>query len=423
MKKWLLGVGIIVAAGLVITGLLWSSGPSDRAEDGTPAGAAERRFPVNTVTISQQAVRESVSAHGTLTARHHVPVIPKTGGRVEAIMVRVGDAVEAGDVLVQLETDELRLQKQQAEAGLQIAQASLERTLAGARQQEIMQAEASLEQARANRANAEQTYRRAQRLYDEGAMSGTEFDGAATQYEVAQAQFQTALKSLELVTQGARAEDIAQARASVVQAEASYGLAALAMEHASVRSPLDGVVSRVDAERGALVGATSPVASVINLSEAKLLVKLGERDVVRVAPEQSVEVAVNVLPGSPVTGVVDTVAPAVDESGMFPVSIIVPNEEGRLRAGMSATARIVVAEQKDALAVPVGALVTVGGTRGVYRVEDGKAHFIEVATGIQSRTHVEILSGLASGDEVVVVGMDFLRDGVPVDVRERSDSL
>lgn len=378
---------------------------------------------VSVVTADFTILQEKLSLHGTLSAWAEVSVVPKIPGRVARVPVAVGDPVKQGDILVQLETDELILQARQAEAALESARASLKRVMAGARKEEIEQAEAALDQAEANYVNARLIYERSAKLHEEGVMSGKDWDAVKAQFEVAKAQRAAAEKNLALIKRGARPEDIAAARAAVAQAEAAAELARLQVKNATITSPLTGLVSQVNVEVGDMAASTLPVATVVDISRLKLNLQVSEREVIRLHPGLPVTVTFDVLPGVMAEGRVATVAPAANsKTGLFAVTVEVPNEDLRLKPGMYGTAQVVVREKAGVLAVPARAVFVSEGKTAVYVVEDGIAHRRPVKVGIESDSLVEITAGLQAGDAVVVVGREFLSDGVAVRVVEEGVS-
>jgi multidrug resistance efflux pump len=365
-------------------------------------------------------MQETLALHGLISAWAEVNVVPKMPGRVAQVLVEVGDGVAVGDLLVQLEDEELSLQVKQAEAAVASAQAALARMQAGARPEEIEQAESALEQAQAGYQNARLTYERAVKLHEAGVMSGKDWDAITAQYEVAQAQKQTALKTVELVKKGARDEDLATARAGVAQAEAALGLARLGRQNASIKAPISGVVNQVNVQVGDMAGAGVPAVHIVEISRVKLNLQVSEREVVRLSQGQNVTVALDVQPDVLVEGRVTNITPAADaRTGLFAATVELANDQGILKPGMYGTAHVVVKEIQDVLAIAERAVFTAEGRPAVYVVRDEVAHLVPVELGARSDNFVEIKSGIQADDEVIIRGREFVTDGAPVRVVER----
>lgn len=422
MKK-IRTISIIIFCGLLVIGIAGFFVYKEKNKFSNMKQSVEL-LPVTVSTISRQDFSETLNFHGTLSAKSHVYVIPKVPGRVEQVLAKVGNKVNKGDLLIQLETDELKLHKKQAEAGVAVAEAGLKKALTGARPAEVEQALANLEQARASYDNALLTLERSKKLYEEGVMSKQDWDGVNTQYTMAQAQLNMIKQTVELVQQGAREEDIATAEASVIQAKAAYDLACLSLDNASIRAPISGVISQVLTETGSLVGSTSPIISVVDSSIVKLTIMASENEVVKITPGQTVNIKLNALPNLKVEGVVTTVSPMGDVvGGLFPITIEIPNEDALLKPGMYSTASIEVAREVQGLAVPNMAIVQSDSIPKVFVVDQGIAKLVEVELGIRNENYAQVISGLNEGDSLVVTGQSKLIPGTEVKVMRTEESF
>ena len=420
MRKWII-IGVVIILAVTVGVLVNKREPT--IDQGSVQAVEEvplRRQAVSVAPAGYRTMQERMALHGIISAWAEVNVVPKVPGRVAKVSVEVGDEVSTGDILVQLEAEELALQVKQAEAALASAKATLARLQAGARPEEVEQAKAAVEQARAGYENARLTYERAAKLHEAGVMAGKDWDAIKAQYEVAQAQKLTAEKTLELVRKGAREEDLATAKAGVAQAEAAVALARLSRENAVIKAPISGVVNQVNVQLGDMAGGGLPVVNIVDISQVKLNLQVSEREVVRLNRGQDVTVALDVQPDVMAKGRVSNIAPAANLStGLFSVTVELANSEGTLKPGMYGTAYVVVKEIADVMAIPERAVFTAEGRPAVYVVREEVAHLVPVETGIKSDGFVEIRSGLDTGDEVIVRGREFVADKAPVRVVER----
>ncbi|HHV93429.1 MAG TPA: efflux RND transporter periplasmic adaptor subunit [Firmicutes bacterium] len=423
MKKWIAGIAIVVIV-IAVGGLLLSrqSGTKPPEVDAVQTAAEVRRQSVSVAAAVPRRMQERISLHGIFSPWAQVNVVPKVPGKVAEVPVEVGQRVRAGDVLIRLETDELALQLKQAEAALAAARATLAKVEAGARPEEIEQAEAALKQAQAGYENARLTYERAAKLHEAGVMTGQEWDAVKAQYEVAKAQLLTAEKTLELVRKGAREEDLISARAGVAQAEAAVALAKLSLDNAVIKAPISGVVNQVNVQIGDMAGAGMPVVHLVDIDKVKLNLQVSEREVVLLRQGQEVLVTLDVQPDLELRGRISSVAPAASQTGLFSAAVELNNPDGRVKPGMYGTAHVIVREVEEVLAVPERAVFTADGRSAVYVVKDDTAHLVPVEVGMRSDGFVEIKSGLAAGDEVIVRGREFVTDQALVRVVERGIS-
>lgn len=425
MRKKSVGIGVVLILLVVLGWGLWSRSSNKATETSVSTfntAAAELRRTVEVVPVSLYDLSETLSFHGKLMAESTVSVSPKVSGRIVEVRAKVGDRVEEGQLLVQLETDQLRLQVEQAKAALEGAKANLQRLQEGARPEEIAQAKANVQQANANYANVKLQYDRSKKLYESGVLTGQEWDAIQAQLRVAEAQKIAAEKSLDLIEKGARDTDLQAAAAAVRQAEVALASAELQLEYASITSPISGVVGSVTAEVGNMSTAGMPVAVVVDMDRLELVAQVGEREVVKLHAGQPVTVELNVFPGRVFHGVVETVAPAADlQTGLFAVTIAIDNPDGVLRPGMYATAHVTVATKNQVVAIPETALLTSAGRTQVFVIKGDRAEERVVAIGMRDGSMVEIVDGLEVGEMVVVSGQEFLRSGDLVEVIERSD--
>lgn len=377
-------------------------------------------MPVRIRTVGRRDLSAALDAQGTLHPYKEVNVAAKLTGRVEELLVDVGDPIRAGDVLLRIEEEELLIAERQAAAAVAAAQANLARVKAGARPQEIELAKAQAAQAEANLSQAEAHYERMRALFASGAISESQYEQSRTQYDVAQASWLAAQSQLQLVLQGPTDEEVAALEAALAQAEASLALTQLHLKEARVASPLTGIVAGRFVEMGDFVGAGMPLARIVQTDPIVMRIEVGGRDVVSLRPGLEARITIDALPGRSYTGRVSHVEAVADSnSRLFGVKIEAPNAEGVLRAGMAARVEILTAQAKDVVAVPDSALMTEAGETYLFVVEGETARRRVVQVGVVAQGWAEIKEGLSPGEQVVVVGHNFLADGARVQVVER----
>ena len=188
-------------------------------------------------------------------------------GRIERLLVREGDRVNAGDTLAVLDRAELLARRAQAVAQLAAARALLAELETGSRSEERIQAEQALRAARDRLADAQREVERTRRLYEAGALSQEAHDKARLQVDVLTSQEQQAVQQLSLVQTGPRHERITAQRAAVAAAEASVRQSDAALANAVVRAPFSGVVTVKDREEGETVASGAPVLTIMNLDD------------------------------------------------------------------------------------------------------------------------------------------------------------
>jgi RND family efflux transporter MFP subunit len=236
----------------------------------------------------------------------------------------------------------------------------------------------------------------------------------------ARAASDAATRAVALQQQGLLAEqEVERLRSEAQVAVADRALARLRVENATIRSPIAGVVTHRYVERGQMVGTTAAAFAVADVARLEAVVGVPEREAVRVTAGQAAMIRVEGLP-QPVQGRVSRVRPVVDpQSGTVQVTIEVdPAQGGGLRAGQFVNVDIVTETLAERITLPRTAVLVDGVAPRVFLVQEGRALEREVQLGISQGDQVEIRSGLAAGDTVVVVGQDNLRPGAVVRLME-----
>ena len=382
-----------------------------------PKPAPETGISVRVGYAHTGSMASVIEVSGDIRALKFATLSAKIPGRVVSVPYREGDSVGAGTVVVRQDTSDISAQVNQAEAGLQAAQAQLRLVRAGARSQELATARNAVASAKANFENAKINYERMQGLFSQGAISKQQMDLAQMQYDVAAAQFDTAKQQSSLVKAGARREEVDTAQAGVSMAQATLAYARQQLANAYIRTPIAGTVSSRLAEPGQMASPGVPLIDIVALNTVYFEATVSEIDVGKVKVGQPVQVGVDALSGRKFTGTVLKILPTADtKTRQFIIRIAIENRIGDLKPGMFARGSIEVARHKNIVIVPKDAFISSGKGQAVYAVVGTSAKLRPVTVGFETREEAEIISGVSSGDELVVVGQDNLSDGVKVNV-------
>lgn len=256
------------------------------------------------------------------------------------------------------------------------------------------------------------------------------FDATVNQAEVQQAKAELGIaranfeRTADLARQkfmSDRARDESLANVQVL--EAKLALAQARLSKLEIRAPFSGVVGIRNVSIGDYVKDGTDLINLEDISSVKVDFRVPEKysDVIRKG--QALEVTVDALPGKPFRAKVDAVDPQVDSAGRSALLRgRIDNPEGRLKPGMFARVKLILAERDNALVVPEEAIVPQGGKTTVWKVVDGNAVRTEVKTGLRRAAKVEITEGLALNDVVVTAGQIRLsKDGTPVRIAQGSN--
>lgn len=302
------------------------------------------------------------------------------GARPDGASVHEGDEVKKGQVLAQL--DDADLKRQAASAWLASSSAAGEIDAANAA---VAQADADLE--------------RVKRLASSGTISTSEVEKAET------------------------ANRTAHARVDAIRAQHSakleqYAIARRVEGDARLTSPIDGVIARRMIDPGENVGGATIAFTVIDTREMKLVFAVPDARISAVKLGQLVPVHTDALPGTPIVGRVATIHPVADPAlRTFAVELSIDNADGKLRAGMVASAALGSDGGAGALLVPLASIVRApDGAVAVFVVDGRRAALRPVTLGDLVGNDVEVAAGVKDGERIVTDGAALLHDGEDVEV-------
>lgn len=379
----------------VLSGGCGRTGTSARSSQTTPPAR-----PVELAKVVSRPMERWITATGSLLAREESVLSAKVPGRLRDVAVDIGSVVQAGDLLAQVEPRDYELRVQESEAGLAQARAELGLPLTGDDDQVALETLTSVRQARAVLDEATGNRERIRQLLESGISSASESDSVEATFAVARSRYDAAL-------------DQARTRlAALGQRRIELEIARKQLADTRILAPFDGAVQARIAGVGEYVAAGMPVLRLVETDPLRLRLEVPERDSVLVRLGQRV---VATAEGETVVheGTIARLSPAIDESNrMLVVEADVPNEGG-LRPGLFARARIIVNPNEPGLSIPANCLVTFAGIEKVVTVEEGKALERTVTTGRRGPDWIEILGGLTDGEQVVLDPAG-LRTGQPV---------
>jgi RND family efflux transporter MFP subunit len=241
------------------------------------------------------------------------------------------------------------------------------------------------------------------------------FEQAEANYERAKRDFDR-FKSLR-AEQSATESQKENAWTGFKVAEAQYIVARRALRDTRVCTPIAGIVTARNVDKGTMVNDRMVVANVVDVSRLKVKLNVAERDAFKLKTGDRVEVTTDVYPGVTFEGRTTSISSKADEGHTYPVEITMDNStEHPLKAGMFGRISFVSLAQGDALAIPREALVGSMKDPRVYVVDGALARIRTIVVGGEAGTDLMVLSGLQAGESVVVNGQNNLKDSVAVQV-------
>jgi membrane fusion protein, multidrug efflux system len=350
-------------------------GAAGRGGGGRGGNFGRQPMAVELASARKSTISQQVTVVGNLIGEATVSVVPRVAGRLQTINVKLGDRVARGQRIAQLEDFEIQEQVKQAEAAQEVSAAT------------IRQREADLKRAETNLA-------RSKSLFERQLLPRQTLDDNESTYQASLAQ-------LDL------------ARAQNNQSKARLEELKITLGNTTITSPVTGFVSKRSVDPGAFVGQQAPIVEVVDVSTVRLVANIVEKDLRQLKVRDQAHVSVDAFPGEDFIGRIARISPILDPATRTaPIEIEIPNPASRLLPGMYARVNITVNATKEALVVPITAMVDLGGRRGVFTpLPDNTAAFRVVQVGVETGEAAEIIAGLQEGDRVITTGAAALRDG------------
>lgn len=355
---------------------------------------------VQTAKVEHQKIVETVASTGEIQPETQVKISADVAAKITRLEVKEGDWVEKGQFLVGLDRERYLASVESAEANLRSA-------------------EANANLVKENMIRTEKDYNRMKELFEKNLDSQANLEQAYAGYKVEKARYQSTLEQAD------------QARAGLKQTKDD-------LSKTSIYAPMAGTVSQLNKELGEIALGSQFQEDVImvisNLNSMEAVVDVDENDIVSLELGDNASIEVDALSNVPFEGIVSEIASSAkiaavgsaDQKTEFEVKVRITNPGNKLRPGMTASADVVTEVRENALVVPIQS-VTVrttdqlkiekaeadssseskytadkdGFVPVVFVLRDGEVKAVQVETGIQSETHIEILTGLNAGDEIV----------------------
>ncbi len=360
--------------------------------------------PSKLAKVEKGDLAKSVVATGKIWPITQVEIKSKASGIVKKLYVDYGDTVKKGQILCELDRDEIQARVDQARAQLEASEASLNGTRA-----DLVRAKVDAEGP--DVPLLKRAYERAQGMAKEGVVSASALDDAQKNYELALNKQNVAKAQLQVLQ-----AKIGQAQGQVSQDRANLKQLEEQLSYTTIESPLDGIVLSRDVQIGDAVSSILVLGSTATLvmtlgdtSEVYVKGKVDESDIGKVYLGQPARIKVESFKDKTFTGKVTKISPMgveKDNVTTFEVRVSINNPEGMLKAMMTANAEIILDEHKNVLQIPEGAIIYDKDKNASVEVpelkaKDGKKK-VAVNIGISNGAKTELLKGLKEGDQVVL---------------------
>jgi len=367
---------------------LFGCGESPRESKQAVPGPA---VAVKVVVASEQQWPSVYEASGTVRARTIADIASKLMGYVRAVKVQTGDHVQAGQLLVTLDTRDLDVNTRRAEAALDEVRSS------------IPDADSAIAGAKSNLDLAQITFSRMQDLFNQKSISNQEFDEAAAKLKSAQSAYDMAKAKR------------AQLDAQAVRVQQDVRATEVTRVYAEIAAPFAGLITAKSVEPGTLAVPGTPLLTIERDGSYRLEASVEESRLHTIRVGQSVSVTLDGVDRT-ISARVSEIVPGVDAASRSATVKLDLPVIASLRTGMFGRA-IFQQGSRSALVIPATAVTERGQLQSVFVADSGIARARLITTGQRNQDQVEVLSGITAGENIIVPVPNGLWDGARVEVR------
>jgi HlyD family secretion protein len=400
---------ITVLGAIVLSTAIFASCARDPASKAASenARASQPKTKVKVISVERQEQRRAVEAVGSLFAYDEVTVSAEAEGRVEQVMVDVGDRVGKGQVLARIAPVEFELTVEQQRAALRQARARLGLGESEGELKDVKQA-AEVKKAAADLADAEQRYQRAKSLLEAGVIALQVYDEAEAKYQATRATYDLAVQQVENL------------RASMQQTQATLNLASKRLRDTAIRAPFAGHIRSREVTVGQYLKIQTPVMAIVNVDPLRVRLNVPEKMSPWVRVDRDVQLTLEAFPNREFVGRISRINPAVDEkTRTFEIEALVANRSGELKPGSFVKAIIQSDKVDSILTIPQTATTYLFGAYKIFVVQGQTIKEREVRLGDHFGDQVEIIEGLRADEKIAIASPgQQLKDGMEIEVDE-----
>jgi HlyD family secretion protein len=410
-------LGLAAAAGWALYANLGSNRRAMDMSMRVTSGATP--FPVTLGRVERGAITGTVVYTGSVAPFNEEDIYPRVTGRILEMPVYPGDAVRPGQIVARLDSVELSSRVGEAESMLATAranQAQMEADLVAARHT-IVEAQRELASMEAELGYAQAVAARTDHLLAVGAVSRQEQENDRAMAASLEAKRDAAQARVEQTRamEAAAGRKLEAARAMTAQARAALRTATVVRDYVNIVAPTPGYVAKRLVAPGVLVQPGMAILKIAQIDKVRLQANVGEKDVGSIRVGSPVIVTPAGARHAPITARVTAVFPFVDQGPRTAVvEAVMDNAEHRFLPGQYVSMQFVTGSQEAALTVPRAAVTRLGGRARVWVARDGRAEPRDVVTALENPDRVEIASGLAGSETVIVRGHEGLYAGARI---------
>lgn len=387
-------IGLLVFFIFIRRGANSSVGESTQDSSELEKKPEETSLPVKVTTAKRGDLIIKLKSPGEAVTNRMITMKSEVAGVIKSLNVEEGQHVKKGDLLIELDEREykLELERYQADRLSKLSELLLEKQF-GEFEESSDKPENKIIQ------DAKEKYEESRKLYLKGIISEEEFDKEFREYEMA------------LIESGERKEEIRSAAKGLTQAEIGVKTARMKLEKAKIRAPFSGIICDIQVSPQEHVTASRDLFTLVNISRIQVHAKVLESEIGKIKVGRHADLRFSAYPGKVFKGKVKAISPIINpEDKTCKVIIDVANPQEEIKPGMHAEVEIAAEIHKDKLLIPQEAILVRDGRKLAFVVEDGLAKWRYIQVGLENEDYAEVLKGEKEG-EGVSEGESVIIDG------------
>jgi HlyD family secretion protein len=373
-------------------------------------------IPVRAESAHRESISNTISTNGKIEPVDNFEAHAPAAASVKRVLVKPGQQVRAGQLLVQLDDSDARAQAAKALAQLKAAEADVNAVRGGGTHEEVLTTQANLTKAQTERDAAQRNLDAVRKLQQSGSASAGEVTEAENRLQRANVELQL----LQQRKTGRYSNpEIARVQAQAAEARAAYTAAKDLLSKSNITSPRAGTVYSLPVRQGSFVNAGDLIVQVADLTKMQVRAFVDEPEIGKLAQNQRATITWDAVPGREWEGVITRVPSTVVQRGTRNVGEVVAavdNQDLKLLPNVNVNVLVTTEKADNALTVSREAVLQNEGRRYVFTIVGGKLHRRDVETGIANLTRIQIIKGMEEGAKVALgsANQQALYEGAPV---------
>lgn len=393
-KKILVPVLVVFLAGILVYFLFFNKDTDSsgniliQANSGSPMESEDMPLPVKVALAKRGTLVIKLSTQGAAVTNKKIVVKAEVSGIVKCLNVEESQHVKKGDLLVEMDGREYRLNLERAQATrLRVLSELLVEKRWGGEEGSF----AAVDRPKIQK--EKEDYERAKELHQKGLLSKQAFEKASSEYEFA------------LIESGEKKEEILAASKGLTQADVDVERAKIDLEKTKIRAPFSGMITGIKISLQESLTKGRELFTLVNISQIQVQAKVIESEVGKMKVGRKVDLKFSAYPEKNFEGRVKTISPVINpEDKTCMVIIDVANPEEKIKPGMHAEVEIAAEIYEDRLLVPQEAILVRAGKKLVFVVDEGLAKWRYIEVGLENEDYAEVVEGIEEGEQVIIEG-------------------